>query len=486
MSGLLKNKFAIFAVLVFVLTAVYFTYRFIDDNGDTPITTKVERGTVQKIVFVSGKAETAQKANLGFPVSGTVSEILVEVGDSVEKDAKLASLKIDALEAERAEITASLNQLLNGPTEAARNETEENTELKRTVLENTIQEQNKAVENAYRTLMTEGLELKSVDPKESSDAPTLSGTYLCDKSGTYTISVYNSNTLSGYSYSLSGLEEGSYSAYTRKPSPIGECGLQIQFAENQSYSRSVWEIQIPNKNAASYNKNKNNYELAKTQASSSIQLARQDLALARANATNITAPARQEEVDEARARLSKVEAAINDNLLRAPFSGTITNINIEIGESVAADPVITLLNNSAFNVNALIPEIDINQTYAGQTVQMTFDARPEEVLTGTVNFVSTEATTIDGVSYYETIIKPDTAPEWLRNGLNADIDIITEQKEDVLRIPNRFIIKNGNSHQVIRQTNQGTATTSVELLMSGNDGFVAIQGLNEGDTLIAP
>lgn len=117
---------------------------------------------------------------------------------------------------------------------------------------------------------------------------------------------------------------------------------------------------------------------------------------------------------------------------------------------------------------------------------MVFDARASEILTGEVSFISLKETEIDGVSYYEAIIKLKELPTWIRSGLNADVEIIISEQTDSLRIPKRFAIKTADGYEVLVKKNEVTATTSIKVELEGNNGYFAITGLNEGDILIAP
>jgi len=81
-------------------------------------------------------------------------------------------------------------------------------------------------------------------------------------------------------------------------------------------------------------------------------------------------------------------------------------------------------------------------------------------------------------------------PDWMRSGLNADIDIIINEERNVLRLPKRFITGDESATVLIltgdSKPDFRTTSRTVEVIMEGNDGFVAITGLNEGDTVVSP
>jgi hypothetical protein len=105
---------------------------------------------------------------------------------------------------------------------------------------------------------------------------------------------------------------------------------------------------------------------------------------------------------------------------------------------------------------------------------------------GTITFISLQATEIDGVSYFDAYMMMDQQPDWMRSGLNADIDIVLSEKTGTLRIPRRFLVRDNDNYAVLKQTGETSATTTIDVTLEGDDGFVAITGLNDGDVLVAP
>lgn len=501
MRTLLHNRSFHIALAILVIGAVIAMMLGVGQRDSNQlVTTVVERGDVRQLVSVSGVAEAEQSAELAFPVTGIVARVLVEEGDVVEAGDILIELDSRALQADRQDALAALNQaranrdeLLAGPTATARDATAESITLKQEALETTIENENRKVENARQNLLSNDLTAYSDAQSVDAPAPVISGTYTCDEEGEYLLEVFNSGTASGYSFRLSGLETGTYAVSVDRPVALGSCGLRAQFSAGEKYNLTTWYIEIPNTKSSSYVSARNAYALAQTQAASAIALAEQDLTLTEANATDTNAPARNEavvradaSVEQARARLARIDATIADRVLVAPFSGTVTEIDVLPGETVTTVPVVNLLASSEFEVTARIPEIDIGKLQVGQSVEMVFDARSGETLEGEVSFISLKATEIDGVAYYKAIIELAEVPDWIRSGLNADIDIIIEERVDVLRVPKRFLVETESGFEVIKRAGDQNATSTVTLELEGNDGFVAIAGVNSGDVLVAP
>jgi HlyD family secretion protein len=487
---------------ILLLGAVIAVFVFQSDTGDENlITTVVERGDVQDIVSVSGFIEAKNTAGLSFPVVGIVTDVFVEEGAEVEKGDLLATLGSAKLVAQRADAMAILqktraarDELLDGPTQEARSVTKTTVATAEESLASTIQIEAEKVANARAALLSNDLEAYTDDSTQVAAAPTVSGSYTCDEEGTYTLSVYNSGTYSGFSYMLSGLDQGTYSASDRQPGPLGSCGLSVKFTENDPYRDSEWNIKIPNTKSSSYVAYKNAYDLALQEQAQNLQAAQNAYALATdnatfANATPSSAAVRQADasIASAQANIAQIDAQITDLSVIAPFDGVITNVDVRPGETAGATPVITILAQDAFELKARIPEIDITKVTTGQHASIVFDAQSNQTLSGTLKFISPLATEIDGVAYFETTITLDQSPEWIRSGLNADIDIIVSEKSDALRIPKRFLIQEEiGSFSVLLLDGKNVSQTNITTLSTGNDGYVAITGLNEGDTVIAP
>ena len=488
---------ALIVIIVIIGIGVVLTNR--QPESASWVTAQVDEGTVSQIISVSGTMDATKTAELSFPVVGTLTSVNVTEGMAITRSTILATLSHSDLTAEYRDAEAALliaeanrSELVTGLTPEERDVSKTKVQIAEENLARVKKEQDELVLNAYRTLLSSDLEARPTNRNIDDIPPFITGTYRCAE-GTYIIEMFNSGAKSGYSYRLSGLESGTFTAYTESPAPLGTCGLLIQFVSGESYGNSTWNIVIPNVEGASYLANLNAYNLAKTSRDNAIRAAEQNLELAKQTETLDTATPRSEaltraeaSVLQAKARLEKIAAQIQDNILTAPFDGVVTHVGLVVGETVGTAPVITMISDDVFELTALIPEIDITKISLGQGAEVTFDARPGETLPASITFVSPLAREIGGVSYFEAKLMLDEPQPWLRSGLNADVDIIIDRKEGVLRIPKRFLIEKDGTYSVLVPDGEVTRSVSVDVELKGSDGFVAIDGLNRDDTVIAP
>ncbi len=500
-SFVLRHGVLVGFALLLIGSALYF---LIDSLTRDPLAgltlATVDTGTVEQIVSVSGSTKSNNAASLAFPTSGVVASVPVTEGDVVSAGTLLATLasqqqaaSLARAQADVAIAEAALNNLKNGVRTEARAVTDVTVESARAEIDRVTATQNLIVDNARRALYSTTLIARTKNTNEDATPPTISGTYTCTTPGIYTIRTYGSGAQSGYSMAVTGLETGTYSVGTTQAVAFGNCGLFAQFSPTDTYRDTTWTVEIPNTSSPSYTTLKNALTAAENTRITAIAAARDALALALRqqtleNAAPVSADIRAAEarVAQARAGVAEISATLADRSIIAPFSGMVTKVDILPGETAGTAPVITLLATDGFEIVARIPEIDITKIALNQKARITFDASPDEVQDATVSFVSPLPTEIDGVSYYEVKLVLATTPPWLRAGLNADVDIVIDTRTEVVRIPRRFLSNEAGTYSVQLLTGNTIATSTISVVMIGNDGFAAITGLNPGDTIVAP
>jgi len=129
-------------------------------------------------------------------------------------------------------------------------------------------------------------------------------------------------------------------------------------------------------------------------------------------------------VAEARAAVQRAEQDLANLELRAPFTGTVTAVDVAAGEFAAAGaPVVTLADLDALQIETIdLSERDVAFIAVGQPASVLIE--PLEVTqSGRVVRISPQASTIGGDVVYTVWIDLDAQPAGLRWGMSAEVTI---------------------------------------------------------------
>lgn len=460
-----KKSMGIGAVLVLALIYLVFGR----GNGNTETFT-VARANVSQSVVLSGKAQTSDRAELGFASSGRIANIFIKNNQTVEKGSVLAQLEIGDLLADLKIKQANLKSS-NVEIEEAKAE-----------LDVVTKQENTKVESAYRKLLSSDLEPNPSYKGYAVEAPTITGSYS-GKEGRYKIIIEKeNNTISDILLRTFDLEKTEQIINENSATRLGTKGLFISFPDNDAepYQDTIWYLNIPNKSGASYLDNYNAYNEAKKN---------RDLAIQSAEFTYKKLITEEGSGDSAvaQAEVQKINAEIRKNTIYAPFSGKVTNIEKEIGESASVgEKVISILGENKLEIVLQVSELDVSRLIPGQNVALKFDALPEETFAGTLLTINSRDTEVDGVPVYEAFVEvlPD---ERIKTGMTATGTIALHTKTGVLAIPNYFVKKEGGKNIVEVVTQKGKKEArEISLGLLGTDSMVEVlSGLAEGEKIIS-
>ncbi len=223
-----------------------------------------------------------------------------------------------------------------------------------------------------------------------------------------------------------------------------------------------------------------------------ISVEQVDQATTNAKAKRFSCEASQASVEVAEANLELVKAAIERTLVRAPFDGTVAEINAELGEYVTPSPPgiqtlppIDLLDISCLYVSAPIDEVDAPQIKMGMTACVNLDAFKEPRCSGTVSRIAPyvlekekQARTVE----VEVKLSDEKDLTDLLPGYSADIEVLIEGKENALRVPTEAVLEN---NQVLFVTEEGLLESREIKAGLANWSYIEVlSGLSEGDNIV--
>lgn len=195
----------------------------------------------------------------------------------------------------------------------------------------------------------------------------------------------------------------------------------------------------------------------------------------------------EEKVKNAQAQVDAIRAQIEQTLVRAPFSGTVTKVDVSLGEIVSANtPAVSVISDGKLQAEAFVPEVDIADLRIGQLAEITLDAYGQDTkFRASLIAIDPAETIIEGVATYRVKLIFSEGDERIKPGMTANIDIITGESKSALSVPQRAIIeKDGRAFVRVLK---GTTVQEVEVqtgLRSPLGDAEVLSGLNEGDTIV--
>ena len=179
----------------------------------------------------------------------------------------------------------------------------------------------------------------------------------------------------------------------------------------------------------------------------------------------------------------------NNYNITSPIQGTVVEKSYKAGDNVSTGgQLCTIYDLSYLTMTVYVDELDIGSVSVGQTVSITADAAPGRTYEGVVTTVSIKGTTSGGVTTYPVTIRIDDT-EGLLPGMNADYSIITSQAEDVLRIPAAAVERGDRVLVVDLTADgsdgapEGYRYQTVTTGITDGDWIEILDGLSEGDTV---
>jgi HlyD family secretion protein len=210
-------------------------------------------------------------------------------------------------------------------------------------------------------------------------------------------------------------------------------------------------------------------------------------------ATQAQCAATRAAIGTARARREVITQQIEKARLRAPFGGVVAEINAKLGEFITPSPTgiptlpaVDLIDMSCLYVSAPIDEIDAPRIRPGMSACVSLDAfhdkRCGAVVRRVAPFVLEREKQARTVEVEVEMTRPEDIASLLP-GYSADIEILIEERENVLRIPSEAVIK-GTEVLIHDQATGRLATRTFTPGVSNWEYTEVLDGLSEGTPIV--
>lgn len=494
------------ATIVIIVVAAGWVVLSRGKNGTEPAQAPrielVKRGNFQMTIRATGNLEPLLDVEVKSNVEGEVIELLVDDGDFVEKDDILVRLDPELYQEEekqaQADVKAAAAQLM---------QSELNIELKKERLNSDELQRKAAVRIAQANLETTKAE--SLTRISSAETDIQSTKNLLEQDN---ISLEQAKiSLAQAELSLAEYETSKNSSKVSLDSAKSELDRNTSLYEQELVSKQVLEdteTRYANANTQHENAKKRVESQKQTIVSQQrtiearktgiktreAQLQYQELNLQHLKKTRQKAEEESQiRLDNSRTQLQELLLTIDNekllteqskvsagaNLLRresslknqeerlawttikAPMSGTVTQLAIEEGEIVTSGrsafsqspPIMTIADLSKMVVKTFINEVDMERLENNQPAVINIDAFQTQKYEGRVYEISPSGQQQDNIISFEVMIEVLDSSGKIKPGMSADVDIITYEEKNVLLLPLDAVISKTSATAVTQVGN---------------------------------
>ena len=187
-------------------------------------------------------------------------------------------------------------------------------------------------------------------------------------------------------------------------------------------------------------------------------------------------------LEKAQAAYDLANAMMADNVITAPFSGTVTSVLAETGENVPPlKPVISLINAEKLSVKISVPESEIAKVQVGSTADVVIPALGDKHYNGKVTEKSMTATLLTHSYPVKVLIeKPDKE---LAPGMIGKVMLKADVNTGIVIPANAILINQDGKFVWIEEEGRATRRFIQIAGYSGN-GVIVSEGLHSGDRII--
>ena len=190
-------------------------------------------------------------------------------------------------------------------------------------------------------------------------------------------------------------------------------------------------------------------------------------------------------------QLEEQQDRLDDYVITAPISGTVTKVNVEENNSFAGGDLVTIQDCSTLYVSTEIDEYDIPNIKLGQKVKLKTDATREDELDGVIDEIAATATTqgqgqiqASGSSSnatYAVKVKILTRDDRLKLGMTARLSIITNEVQDVLTVPYDAVVDLGDGQYAVYTLDEASLAKLEKRKAASEQMQNAIADMQKGD-----
>ncbi|MCP5100600.1 MAG: HlyD family efflux transporter periplasmic adaptor subunit [Chloroflexi bacterium] len=432
-----------------------------EDNEEVVQTATARVGDLVVSATGAGTIIPAQEIELSFSTNGTLTELLVQIGDSVQVGDLLA--RVEDADAQQALVNAQI-QLTQSMMQTDASSTEvgisyddisvEQAEINLAIVQAALDDlldwepDEDAIAAAEAALVSAEASYNAARGQEAASSTNISVNRIsvdqAERSLADAQDVYDTAFDPGRDWELGDPRKAGALEAERD----GAAAVLLRAQENLQVAQLNFNASVSSTNVSS-STNAQSGLLSAQQALETAQTGPDEdeieaagVAVRQAELSLqqvlLNREANQLSLTQAELTVDAAQLTVDGTNLLSPINGTVTAVNASIGENVSSS-VIILADLEQPMVEVFLDETDLGNVGMGFEVEVIFDALPDDTFIGHIVQVAPELVVQSGVTAVRAVVELDAAsfskPQTLPVGLNATVEVIGGRAEGAVLVP---------------------------------------------------
>jgi HlyD family secretion protein len=186
--------------------------------------------------------------------------------------------------------------------------------------------------------------------------------------------------------------------------------------------------------------------------------------------------------------------ALEDMTILSPVAGIVLSRDVDEGSSVIAmssayggTSLLTLADVTKMHFEGYVDESDVAKIHEGMPTKIFVDALADTTFTGVLTKISPRGEKQEGVVNFRVEAEINEETSLLRTGMSADVQLVLDERADVLTVPEGAMIYEGDStfvEVVDEAADGGKRKAYIEVGLSDGIKTEVVDGLEEGETVV--
>lgn len=461
---------------------------------------EVRGGSITTNVTGSGQVSASNQIDLKTKASGDILKVNVVTGQEVKAGTRIAQIDNVSAYLDYRSAQIAYEKFVEPADDSTRIQAENDLSNAKQNVSKATDNLNSAYDSGYNSIASTYLDLTdTMDgasdmlysssgflsdqnlvsmPSEAKNTKSRVGVSFDKAKNKYTeaLAIYKSSTRSDSTDSIDKLLKSTYNVTKEFSTVLKDMKNTVDYvktldsnpllnsssiaANTASNNLTSWIGKI-NSDLSSLSNSMNNIEDLKN----TVKNGPQTLAQKQATYDKVIEGADDLDVEAQRINLQQKLLTYQNLFITAPFDGVIAKISVKQSDSVSIGASIGTIITKNKVADITVNEVDAAKIVAGQKAILTFDAVDDLEITGVVQSIDLVGTVSQGVVNYNVKITFDVQDERVKSGMSVSASIITNNKQDVIVVPNSAIKSNGGI-KYVELFSSKVATSSIAVAIN--------------------